>query len=758
MYRFTAWAAALLGAAISTGVRADLISVGDTADCDVQITATDASAFASAVSAAQHFDVFRLAMSEITVDLEITRREIQIDGGYPTCADAEADRNQVPLGTTLIGSGERAVIRVYGEEGRNTGTRDELQFAVQPYVLTITNLRISRGGGFIGGGLEITGAASVSLIDSLVIDNRVSSSGGGVFITGQLAKLSLIRTTVTANYADLFGGGIYCTNQAVVFQDEFSSVSANQSKLDGGGVYAEACRYDGRGSIVNNSSSRNGGGLHASRGARVDLTGGTRALIVGNNFADTKNEGSGVGGGIYLEGAGTHLIAENVQILLNRAHRGGGLAATFDAKAEIRRNLSTGCADEEIQGLPMSSRAIGCSAMIANSASSTGCFDPDEDDACAGDSSLGGELGDELYVVDGARVSVSQSSVFSADPATTHFRVADEMVYVGRNAAVAFESSLLASDFATGETRRLATVVESEAEGAGLVITHSSVATRGLTPGAWIGGDGGRVLVMSSVLSAASPAPLVDVTAPGLLGETRGNLLRRVTGVSDGESRSTAIPLFVSGADWDYRLRSTAEVVSLSRDRGNDTALQGLFDLDLRPRTLGNFPDIGPNEFPSAGGDAIFASGFEGSGIPRFTDLLAGVFNHPRCKTCHTASHFEAAVTNRFAHSGQDLATCAGGCHAGTGEQDLTNWHAPRDLRLHGLSTRQACNLAQRSVGRVTARKHLTEDPLILWAVSDGEVPAGGASASLTTPATDLTTSEWVAYVDNWFDTGARCE
>ena len=219
----------------------------------------------------------------------------------------------------------------------------------------------------------------------------------------------------------------------------------------------------------------------------------------------------------------------------------------------------------------------------------------------------------------------------------------------------------------------------------------------------------------------------------------------------------TALPLFRDAPRWDYRLRTDFATVALARDRVDfvDETAQG--DLDLRPRVVAPSADVGPNEFASAIGDELFGDNFEVADVPRFNEFLVSVFTNPRCQTCHTVAHFEDAVTNRFPHTGQDLATCAGGCHSGLGEQDLSNWHAPRDLRLGGLSTRQLCNLAKRDPHPgISGHEHLTQDPLILWAVSDGEVPGGGASGSLVQPATDLTTPQWIELIDEWFENRER--
>ena len=139
---------ALLCSFANTNVQAAILSVGDTADCDIQITASNAQTFRDAVLSAQDFDIFRLALPDISVNLTIQESEVQIDGGYPSCADAEADRNQSTDGTLLRGVEDAAVVDVRGAGGRNTGSTSDVAFPLQPFNVSLVNVTLTEGGGF----------------------------------------------------------------------------------------------------------------------------------------------------------------------------------------------------------------------------------------------------------------------------------------------------------------------------------------------------------------------------------------------------------------------------------------------------------------------------------------------------------------------------------------------------------------------------------------------------------------------------------
>lgn len=722
---------------------AAIFTVGRTADCDIH-----PDNLASAVAAANDFDVFRLADVQIITRLIVTEREIQIEGRWPSCSAAASDGEK--NGRTIVsGDGENPVIEVIGGDGRNTGSSDSGTVPLRPYNVDLIGLQLENGGGFIGGGLSVSGAASVRLLGTVISSNEVENSGAGIFVTGPLASVRLIGSRVQGNIVGLFGGGIYCTNQASVTMDELSGVSNNASRLDGGGVYAEDCRFASSGSIFLNSARRNGGGIHASRGAKVDLTGEHVTSLV-QNRADSNGDAAGDGGAIFATGEGTDVIAENVLIWKNRAHRGGGLFATTNARVAVRRNLSGVCGPigDGIEGLPPSEAAIGCNAMLENAANSIAA------PATA-------QRGAELMVEREAAVTISQTSIFNFDPNPGAGREARETIFVGEDGSLRIDSSLIGTEFSGGVGPNAVFRLEADPASAPRVfVSFSSIVARGDAPNAMFAIEGGDLSLLGSVIASDRPAPLLASS-----GNPSPNIEQAIArNVSFPPNAlgvvTTPLALFRNPARWDYRLRDHAGIIALSRDKVFDVIEDGRGDRDLRPRLQGPGVDIGPNEFPPAAGDGIFVHNFERRSVPRFSEELVSAFAHPRCVTCHTAARFEEVVSNRFAHTGQDLATCNGGCHGGLGEQDLSNWHAPLDLRLAGLSSRQLCNLAKRDPhpGEVSARKHLTEDPLILWAVSDGEVPGGGASGGLVVPATQLTTQQWIDRINNWFETGAHCD
>jgi predicted outer membrane repeat protein len=136
-----------------------------------------------------------------------------------------------------------------------------------------------------GGGLEIDGDGTVELYDTQVFGND-STRGGGVHMDDAGSTLVLDDVSrIHSNTADDHGGGIYCEN----------------------------------GSIT--------------------LTGGSDIGVNGGNIADDDGDGTGNGGGAYLDACTLTLNGQDgtfIDVIDNQAVNGGGVYAVNNSYVAIQ--------------------------------------------------------------------------------------------------------------------------------------------------------------------------------------------------------------------------------------------------------------------------------------------------------------------------------------------------------------------------------------------------------------------------------------
>ena len=110
-----------------------------------------------------------------------------------------------------------------------------------------------------GGGIYAY-QSTLTLTNSIVVDNTTYDDGGGVYIYG--GTLTLIGSTVSGNKANDNGGGI--DNFVGTLRLVNSTVSGNTANDDGGGVYGEGTVNLYNSTIYGNMAYENGGGLHSA--------------------------------------------------------------------------------------------------------------------------------------------------------------------------------------------------------------------------------------------------------------------------------------------------------------------------------------------------------------------------------------------------------------------------------------------------------------------------------------------------------------
>lgn len=175
-----------------------------------------------------------------------------------------------------------------------------------------------------GGGLHLTGAGDVSVVDSLVAQNRAANEGGGLWNsadgTMQVSGTTVADNVANGDAADSGGGGLY-NDGGDLTVEAGTAVLRNRAlgtSGSGGGVLDNQGTLTLTGSrVVGNSATRAGGGIETNAG-QVQL----RDLRLLRN---TTGANPGNGGGLHLTGAAVvdytgGLVQENVA-----ASQGGGL-------------------------------------------------------------------------------------------------------------------------------------------------------------------------------------------------------------------------------------------------------------------------------------------------------------------------------------------------------------------------------------------------------------------------------------------------
>ena len=173
---------------------------------------------------------------------------------------------------------------------------------------------ITGGEGTLGGGVRID-SASPTLTRLLISENHVVGTGGGVYMLSSSADLSHIL--IDQNIASQSGGGIHMESSTPTLS---SVVVTGNGAADGAGIYAlESAPVIENVRIGNNNANNDGGGLLLdSSTAAVSLDnvvvginsaggrgGGICALdtaLTSTNGAFVRNEATGVGGAVYLDG------------------------------------------------------------------------------------------------------------------------------------------------------------------------------------------------------------------------------------------------------------------------------------------------------------------------------------------------------------------------------------------------------------------------------------------------------------------------
>jgi hypothetical protein len=211
---------------------------------------------------------------------------------------------------------------------------------------TLEGVTVTGGTGFdlsgqlLGGGIYAWEAeGNLNIIDS-IIENNTAEFGGGL-IGPQLHSLTLTGSVIRDNSVTISGGGLYVYGPAALTGTVIESNVAEY----GGGLYADEAvlTIDGTSVIRSNAAISSGGGLRTGNALSVTLAADTEVSfnqaeygaggylysdgtitseLIGGNF--NNNEATTSGGGLYVYGPAslTGTVIES-----NAAEYGGGLYA-----------------------------------------------------------------------------------------------------------------------------------------------------------------------------------------------------------------------------------------------------------------------------------------------------------------------------------------------------------------------------------------------------------------------------------------------
>ena len=182
-----------------------------------------------------------------------------------------------------------------------------------------------------GGGLHVTGAANVAVVDSLVTGNFAAAEGGGLWnsATGTMSVDGTFITFNTASGDDATNGGGGLFNDGgtlTVFGGEISDNLATGVSGSGGGLFS----VDGDVTLTDvffdfNSANRAGGGIEIIAGS-LTMTGGELFGNDVNGFGTGTPGNPGNGGGLHVSGAADVTIRGDALVSGNEAaNEGGGL-------------------------------------------------------------------------------------------------------------------------------------------------------------------------------------------------------------------------------------------------------------------------------------------------------------------------------------------------------------------------------------------------------------------------------------------------
>lgn len=156
--------------------------------------------------------------------------------------------------------------------------------------VTINDLTVRNGSATSGGGINVSGALTLS--GSRVTGSTATGVGGGIFVGG---TLTVSRSRIDGNQAS-GGGGIFVGFSPTTVIN--SEISGNTVTGGGGGISSSGILNIVNSTLSGNSADGSGGGLYTVESNNNHLYN----VTISSNTADSDGNDSGDGGGVFILG------------------------------------------------------------------------------------------------------------------------------------------------------------------------------------------------------------------------------------------------------------------------------------------------------------------------------------------------------------------------------------------------------------------------------------------------------------------------
>jgi hypothetical protein len=283
----------------------------------------------------------------------------------------------------ILGGLEECGGSVYGAPIQITGTSGQSVIEIEgDSQVFLSNLDLSGAdldGSHKGGGIYFGGAGSLELAGVSVHDNRAGYGGGIDMSPSGAATLTLISSLIANNVASGQGGGIRLEGSTVLDADPNTFITGNVASGQddigfGGGIELVGPASANINANLNNNTATYGGGVAALASGQDDATVNLYSASA-NVAALYGNHATATGGGIYLkssrDGATSTLCANDFVIDANTAANGAAIYADEDGGHGSTAYLNSSACAPPSDAVPCATGPL-CNEVADNIASDAG--------------------------------------------------------------------------------------------------------------------------------------------------------------------------------------------------------------------------------------------------------------------------------------------------------------------------------------------------------------------------------------------------
>ncbi|MCG6154300.1 choice-of-anchor Q domain-containing protein [Rubinisphaera margarita] len=260
--------------------------------------------------------------------------------------------------SSILGVASTGIVEISGlklTEGRNGFAGGAI---VNQGQLTLREMWLTGNQALIAGAVDnhrSGGVATLTLIDSLLENNRTSFSGGAIYNSG---SLTVINTTLSGNESKTDGGAIYNNGVSIVTN---STITGNHAIFDG-------TASDGGGGISNDGGAITlnntivAGNFSGTQEAAHDIR-GTVEMSSSNNLIGTANASGGL-----VDGTNGNIVGVKIHEVLDPVLRDNGGSTPTHAlipnSPAINRGNNALAVDENDDPLTSDQRGVGFDRVL----------------------------------------------------------------------------------------------------------------------------------------------------------------------------------------------------------------------------------------------------------------------------------------------------------------------------------------------------------------------------------------------------------